>query len=195
MEILTHQNDDSLLRIAFDLLDFNKDGYISEIDLFSVMGSASGSSFTNIVYPDFKTLNEALIIKKKMIGEDDPYSHRTVNKHKGSSSVLYSSIQSDHKSGGSNQIFDILDGRNFSTLMKVHDHLEAKRHGNVFSLTQDKIPDSQINNSDTWKIGGNKLSNLDESSSRNNHVFQIFKYFRCREVDQGSILKELMIKT
>jgi hypothetical protein len=61
---------------VFDAIDFNKDGYISEIDLFSTMGSSNDVTFTQILYNDFQAINKTLIFRKKIFGRSDPIKLR-----------------------------------------------------------------------------------------------------------------------
>jgi hypothetical protein len=80
LETMTHMTNDQFKRIAFDIMDYNSDGFISEIDLFTYMGTTETMFFTKVMYEDFKVINKALIAKKIRIGNDNAKVH--INKLK-----------------------------------------------------------------------------------------------------------------
>lgn len=79
LETMTHMTNDQFKRIAFDIMDYNSDGFISEIDLFTYMGTTETKFFTKVMYDDFKVINKALIAKKFKIGSDDKFKVRMDN--------------------------------------------------------------------------------------------------------------------
>jgi hypothetical protein len=135
IEYLAHQSDANLKKISFDIYDSNQDGFISEIDVFSTMGCLSSEIFTNIVYSDFRKLNETLSLKKRVNGRNDEIKQRM--------DKLNRTIQAgEWKSAGRKE-----EKECFSTLLKIHEFLEAKnlpvaesspmKGDSIFNYTQD----------------------------------------------------------
>lgn len=70
MERLTHLDRDKIDSMAFGMFDWNSDGFISQIDLFMVMGSCKKD--LSSIYPEFKVINKALLNKRDLRKSKDP---------------------------------------------------------------------------------------------------------------------------
>jgi hypothetical protein len=111
LEIMTHMNNNQFKRIAFDIMDYNSDGFISEIDLFTYMGSTETKFFTKVMYDDFKIVNKALITKKIKIAHDDEVKVR-IDKIKA---IIVKQLKDDR----------------LSSIRQVSEHMEANKNAHT----------------------------------------------------------------
>jgi len=88
MEIVIYQNEEFFLRMIFEALDYNQDGYLSEIDLFLTMKDIHNDVFVDVFTPDFVKITQFIIEKKKMKGTYDETAYnyasimKRINKYK-----------------------------------------------------------------------------------------------------------------
>jgi Ca2+-binding EF-hand superfamily protein len=65
MELFLFQQNEKLMKIAFESLDYNNDGYISEIDLFLTMKEIDNNVFFEIFARDYVKIIKFISRKKK----------------------------------------------------------------------------------------------------------------------------------
>jgi len=71
MEITMYQNEEFYSRMVFDALDYNNDGFISEIDLFLTVKELSNDVFINVLVKDLVKIVQFISEKKVLKGTSD----------------------------------------------------------------------------------------------------------------------------
>lgn len=76
MEISLYQNEEFFYRLVFEALDYNNDGYISEIDLFLTMRDLKSEIFIEVLMEDLVKIIQYIIDKKKLKGTYDESNYK-----------------------------------------------------------------------------------------------------------------------
>ena len=71
MEIVLFQTDEFFFKLAFEALDFNNDGFLSEIDMFLTMKEIKHDIFIQKFVKDFVRIIQFITEKKKLKGTYD----------------------------------------------------------------------------------------------------------------------------
>ncbi|CAI2385608.1 unnamed protein product [Moneuplotes crassus] len=83
MEVLIFQSNEMLYKICFEALDYNNDGYISEIDLYQTMGELPTEIFISVLMEDFLKIIRYIVkskIKKGTFDETKYYHKEMIKK-------------------------------------------------------------------------------------------------------------------
>ena len=112
MELLLYQIKDFFLKITFEWLDRNNDGYLSEIDLFLTLKDIENNNILKVLSFDISNIIQYIIKKKVEKGTYDDSSYKLKSMMKKISHYIKKfreeGSKQDHYNDQPNKFFDFL---------------------------------------------------------------------------------------